>query len=358
MWTREGRRAGIVDVAADAKVSPATVSRYFNAPAIVRYETRKRIEAAIEKLGYVRNRVAGGVSGGETGCIGIVVPTIDNAIFSELLQEFSSALALHGRTMVIAAHGYDLGREEILVKSLLEQRVDALALIGLEHTPRTLRQLRQHKLPTVCVWNHDEDSRLPCIGFDNCEAGRMAADHLVKLGHSSILFAFGEERGNDRAADRKKGALKAMSAVSASTRSKRQMACPYDVQKSKEQIKECLARSNAPTAVLAGNDVIAQGALFAAMSLGLRVPEDVSVVGIGDFRGSSAFEPGLTTLRIPARRIGRRSADALVEMIEWPNVNFHHNECLPVELIVRGSTAPPKHRWRVSSGTKPESARA
>ena len=349
MWTRSGARPGIVDVATSANVSPATVSRYFNTPDIVRYDTKKRIEAAITKLGYVRNRAARSVNVGKTGCVGIVVPTIDNAIFSEMLQEFSSALAVHGRTMLIAAHGYDLGREEVLVNSLLEQRVDALALIGLEHTKETLRLINRHGLPAVFVWNHSRRSPQPCIGVDNREAGRTATEYLLSLGHREILLAFGEERGNDRAADRKKGALEAIQAATQRARTCRQISCPYDIQKSKEQIREILLAPDGPTAVLAGNDVIAQGALFAAMSLGLKVPDDLSVVGIGDFRGSSAIEPGLTTLRIPARRIGRSSADALVEMIEWPDAKIHHNECLPVELIVRGSTAPPRRRRRTTS---------
>ncbi|MYG53017.1 MAG: LacI family DNA-binding transcriptional regulator [Rhodospirillaceae bacterium] len=334
---KRGRLPGIVDVAERAKVSPATVSRYFNDPDIVRYRTRERIRKAVEDLGYVRNRAMRSMVGGATGSIGLVIPTIDNAIFSEMLQAFSSALATHGRTMLIAAHGYDLAREAVLVHSLSEQRVDALALIGLEHRPETLAQIERQGIPAAMLWNYRPDQDWPCIGFDNELAGRLAAEHLLTLGHRDILFATAEERSNDRAADRRRGALDAVRGAGLPVSEGRRIVCPYDIRMSKELIAGTLRAGDRPSAIFAGNDVIAQGALFAATSLGIRVPDDLSVIGIGDFRGSDAFEPGLTTVRIPARRIGRLAADALVEMIDWPEADFHHEHCCPLELIVRGT---------------------
>ena len=334
---KRGRLPGIVDVANRAEVSPATVSRYFNDPDIVRYRTRERIRHAVEELGYVRNRAMRSMVGGATGCIGLVIPTIDNAIFSEMLQTFSSALATHGRTMLIAAHGYDLAREAVLVHSLSEQRVDALALIGLDHRPETLAQIERQGIPAAMLWNYRPDQAWPCIGFDNEQAGRMATGHLLALGHRDILFATGDERSNDRAAGRRKGALEAARQAGIAVADGRRIACPYDIRMSKELIARNLEAGDRPAAILAGNDVIAQGAMFAAASLGIAVPDDLSVIGIGDFRGSDAFEPGLTTVRIPARRIGQLAADALVEMIDWPEADFHHEHCCPLELIVRGT---------------------
>ncbi len=336
-YRKRGRLPGIVDVAKRAKVSPATVSRYFNDPDIVRFPTRERIRLAVEELGYVRNRAVRSMVGGATGAIGLVIPTIDNAIFSEMLQTFSSALAVHGRTMLIAAHGYDLAREAVLVHSLAEQRVDALALIGLEHRPETLAQIERQDIPCALLWNYRPDVDWPCIGFDNERAGAMAAGHLLGLGHRDILFATGDERSNDRATGRRIGALAAARRAGLTVPETRRIACPYDIGQSKELIARKLQESDRPSAIFAGNDVIAQGAMFAAASLGIGVPDDLSIVGIGDFPGSAAFEPGLTTVRIPARRIGQLAADALVEMIDWPEADFHHRHCCPLELMVRGT---------------------
>jgi LacI family transcriptional regulator, galactose operon repressor len=331
---------GIVDVAERARVSPATVSRYFNAPKIVSYDTRKRIEAAVEALGYVPNGAARSLNRGASGTVGLIVPTIDNAIFAELAQAFSTALFRHSRTMLIAAHGYDLSREAILVESLLEHRVDALGLVGLKHEDATFQILKRRGLPAVMMWNYRQRQPLPCVGVDNREVGRVATRHLLELGHRDILFLFAEPRMNDRAADRRAGALAVMSEGGTVVPANRRLVCSYDVQAAKELASTALQSKARPTAIFSGNDVIALGVLFAAMSLGIRIPEQLSLIGIGDFRGSSAVEPGLTTVRIPARRIGRRAAEILVEMLEWPNAELSHDERFSVELFERGSTGP------------------
>ncbi len=329
---------GIVDVAAKPGVSPATVSRFYNSPEIVRYKTRQRIEDAAKSLGYVPNGVARSLNRGRSGTIGLIVPTIDNAIFAELAQAFSTALFRHSRTMLIAAHGYDLAREAILTETLLEHRVDALALVGLKHEEATFAQLERRGIPTVLMWNFRRRQRFPCIGLDNRDAGRIATEHLIELGHTDILFLVADPQTNDRAADRRAGALAAMNEAGLKVPPERICICPYDVPAAKEIVLKALTSKSQPTSILSGNDVIALGALFAAMSLGVRIPQDLSIVGIGDFRGSSAVEPGLTTVRIPARRIGRKAAESLIEMTEWPDSGAVYESRMSPELLVRGST--------------------
>ncbi|MGD9785485.1 MAG: LacI family DNA-binding transcriptional regulator [Hyphomicrobiaceae bacterium] len=331
---------GIVDVAKRARVSPATVSRFFNRPEIVSYDARKRIEAAVQALGYVPNAAARSLNRGATGTIGLIVPTLDNAIFAELTQAFSTALSRNSRTMLIAAHGYDLAREAVLVESLLEHRVDALALVGLKHEDATFELLKRRDVPAILVWNFRQRQPLPCVGVDNREVGRRATQHLLDLGHRDILFLFADPRMNDRAGDRRAGALAAMTERGIKVPAERRIVCPYDVDAAKAIAVEALSSSDRPTAIFSGNDVIAQGVLFAAMSLNIRIPRDLSIIGIGDFRGSAAVEPGLTTVRIPSRRIGQRAAEILVEMIEWsPSVNVHE-ERFEATMVERGSTAP------------------
>lgn len=331
---------GIVDVAAHARVSPATVSRFFNSPKLVRLETRQRIEAAVAHLGYVPNAVARSLNRGNSGTVGLIVPTIDNAIFSEMAQSFSDALFRHSRTMVIASHSYDLVRESVLVESLASQRVDALALIGCTHAPETLNILQRQSIPTVYIWSYRQRQPHPCIGVDNREVGRLATQHLLALGHRDIAFAFPEARSNDRAADRRAGALAAMADAGHTVPRARRLRCPYDMDAARALGLEVLAQPDRPTAILTGNDVIAFGMRFAAQALGLRVPDDVSIVGMGDFKGSAAIEPGLTTVRIPAKRIGRLAAERLIEMIEHPTTYNDRDEQLEVELRERGSTGP------------------
>lgn len=127
----------IIDVANHAGVSPATVSRSFNHPDKVLISTRKRIEKAIAQTGYIRNRAAQAIHGKRSGTVGLIVPTLDNAIFSNLIQAFSDEMREHSFTMLVATHGYDLNDEYLLLRSLLEHRVEGVALIGHDHSDDT-----------------------------------------------------------------------------------------------------------------------------------------------------------------------------------------------------------------------------
>ena len=335
---REGLPS-IADVARAADVSIATVSRFFNEPGKVREKTRNKIGMVVEQLGYVPH-AARTLDPQSSGSVGLIVPTIDSAIFSEMIQEFSTTLFKHARTTLIAAHGYDLKQEAILVESLIGQHIDALAIVGIDHSAETLKQLDGAGIPIVVTWSFRKDLPWPCVGVDNAEAGWRAMEHLLSLGHRDILLLLTDTQANDRTSDRQKGALAALSSWSVTVTDCRQVVCPYDIQRSKDLTINALSRQPRPTAVFAINDVIAQGALFAAGALGLSIPDDLSIVGIGDFRGSSAMEPGITTLRIPARRIGSGAAEVLITMLNAHNARIDLGQKLDLELSIRGSTAP------------------
>jgi LacI family transcriptional regulator len=173
---------GIIEVAKRAGVSPATVSRFFNTPDVVKPPTRTRIQQAAEDLGYIRDRMAGSLHNRFSGTIGLVVPTIDNAIFAELIQAFSAQLRRHDRTMLIAAHGYDLALEVLLIRSLLERRIDGIAMIGLEHNIASLEMLATRHVPVLAAWNYRDDSPISCVGANNFDAGFRVSRYLVEHG--------------------------------------------------------------------------------------------------------------------------------------------------------------------------------
>ena len=128
------KKADIVAVARDANVSISTVSRTFNHPELVKPATRKKIDRAVRRLGYIRNRAAQTMHGIRSGTIGVVVPTIDHTIFAEVIQAFSDAVDEQGFTILLASHGYDLEREYGILRKFLEHRVDGVALIGFDHS--------------------------------------------------------------------------------------------------------------------------------------------------------------------------------------------------------------------------------
>ncbi|WGI22411.1 substrate-binding domain-containing protein [Amylibacter sp. IMCC11727] len=337
MAGKQSGKVDIVAVAKAAKVSASTVSRTFNHPDLVNPATRKKIDRTIRRLGYIRNRAAQAMHGKRSSTVGLVVPTIDHAIFAELVQSFSETLEAAGFTILMTSHGYDLEREYAVVRKLLEHRVDGVALIGLEHSDETYRLLEQQELPTLAVWNFDKASRVSCVGAENMLAGRMAAEHLLELGHRDIGAVFPNTQGNDRSFDRLRGAKAALSEAGITVPENRQWTTPYSVAQAKAVCLEILAKTDRPSALLCGNDVIAQGCLYAAAQRGLRVPQDLSVMGIGDFKGSKDIEPALSTVRLPAQTIGERAAKLIVRLIAGEKTEITR-EAFPPKLMERVST--------------------
>jgi len=262
---------------------------------------------------------------------------IDNAIFSELIEAFSERLRERERTMLIASHGYNLPLEVAIVRSLLERRIDGVVLIGFDHDPIPLEMLAQRGVPAISAWNFRADSALPCVGADNRSAGAQVTEHLLDLGHRDIAFLFPETVSNDRARDRLEGAQDALAERGFILDAARLMVAPYDIGRAKAVAKTLLTK-NPPTAVVCGNDIIAQGVVYACQALEIRIPDALSVVGIGDFRGSAHMEPGLTTLRLPAHQIGQLAADTILEMSLSGLPPSEKRQNVEATLIERGST--------------------
>ncbi|EBA04950.1 MAG: LacI family DNA-binding transcriptional regulator [Paracoccaceae bacterium] len=337
MVKKQNTKADIVDVARAAKVSASTVSRSFNHPNLVNPATRKKIDRAVKKLGYIRNRAAQAMHGKRSGTIGLIVPTIDHAIFAEVVQSFSEVLEATGFTILMASHGFDLDREYQVLRKLLEHRVDGVALIGLNHTEDTFQLLEQQEIPAVAIWNYSDQSRISCVGADNHLAGQLAAQHLLALGHQDIGLIFPATDGNDRALGRMNGAVETLAAAGISVPDEWRFEAPYDIGRAKKVCLEMFQHPHRPKALLCGNDVIAQGAIFAAQSEGLNVPQDMSIIGVGDFKGSAEIEPALSTIRIPAKNIGRISGELIVDLVASGSTTPERILC-DVKQIIRNST--------------------
>lgn len=344
------RHVNIFDVANEAGVSPATVSRCVNHPEKVSADTRRLVEAAIRETGYVRNRAAQAFHGRRSGTIGLVVPTVDYAIFASMVQAFTDAAEAAGFTLLLGTHGYDLEQEYRVVRKLLEHRVDGIALTGLDRTEDCLALLARQSTPALSVWNYDPASALPSVGAVNAEAGELAARHLVELGHRRIALVFPPTTDNDRARARMNSALAVLAAHGATPQPDHVARCRYDTGLAKKVVGALLAQKARPTAILCGNDVIARGALYAAREAGLSVPEALSVAGIGDFAGSSDMVPALTTVGIPAVAIGTEAAALLIHMI-GEETSIAPGVAFPVTLHARETTAPPAAG---RSSTRPE----
>ncbi len=339
MVKKQSDKVDIVAVARAARVSASTVSRSYNHPELVNPATRKKIDRAVRKLGYIRNRAAQTMHGKRSATIGLIVPTINHAIFAEVIQAFSDSVEKEGFTILIASHGYDLEKEYAVMRKFLEHRVDGVALIGLEHAEETFQLLEQQEIPTIAMWNFDNDSRISCVGAKNLDAGALAAEHLVCYGHREIGLMFPPATGNDRAQGRLEGVMRVLQEAQITVPQEWQSEAPYSLTQAKQVCVDLLSQTTRPTALLCGNDILAQGAVFASQKLGLSVPDDISIIGIGDFKGSADLEPGLTTIRIPAQEIGRISGETICQLIGNDLVSIRRHEC-DLTRVLRHTTKP------------------
>ena len=335
---KKQKNADIIAVAKAARVSPSTVSRSFNHPDLVKASTRKKIDNAVRKLGYIRNRAAQTIHGIRSGTIGLVVPTIDHTIFAELIQSFSVSIDRFGFTILLASHGYDLQREYALVRKMLEHRVDGVALIGLEHADETFALIERQAIPSILLWNHSDRTALRCVGTNNYSAGNIIGTYIVEQGHSDIALIFPPIDGNDRAAQRYRGVLAAIEGAGLSIPEAWNLKAPYSVAGAKAAAAAILRGDSTPSALICGNDVQAWGALNAASRFNISIPDELSVTGIGDFKGSKDLEPALTTVRIPARQIGSQAAITIARAITEPDTAVVSQNIEP-ELMVRGTCA-------------------
>lgn len=341
MADRNAKKADIVSVAKAANVSISTVSRYFNHPELLKHTTRRKIDRAVRKTGYIRNRAAQTIHGIRSGTIGVLVPTIDHAIFAEAVQAFSDAVDAHGFTILLASHGYDQQREYAILRKFLEHRVDGVVLTGLDHDAAVFQLIESQRVPTVLMWNYAADAAFPSVGADNTLAGEIIAQHVLSLGHRRIACMFPPVQGNDRAQARFDAVHQVLLDAGVQVPAAHNLTTVYSISASKRDTQTLLATPDPPTALICGNDILATGALYGAAAAGFDVPRDLSIVGIGDFKGASEIEPALTTVRLPARRIGREAGLAIVAAITEPENPPTGKHCAP-ELVVRGSAAAPR----------------
>lgn len=338
MPDKNERKSDITTVARAARVSASTVSRYFNHPELLKLATRKRVDSAVRRTGYIRNRAAQTMHGIRSGTIGVLVPTLEHAIFAEVVQAFSDTVDKLGFTILLASHGYDLQREYTILRKFLEHRVDGVVLTGLDHDEAVFQLLEQQQIPSLSMWNYAPNAAIPCVGADNKLAGRLIAEHILSLGHTRIACMFPPTDGNDRALARSEIVLETLEQANVTVPKAWSLSTVYNISASKRDSQGLFSHSDRPTALICGNDILATGALYGAKAAGLRVPDDISVVGIGDFKGSADIEPGLTTVRLPAQRIGQEAGEFLAKaIVEQKLLIGCSRHCEPT-LIERHST--------------------
>jgi len=327
------------DVAERAGVSTATVSRALTMPAKVSADALRRVQKAVKESGYLPHGAARALRSRRTRTIGAVIPTLDNAIFANATHVLQKTLEENEYNLLVACHEFDPAAETRITQSLIERGVDGVVLVGLDHEPELFELLTSFRVPYVLTWAVDPAQRHPCVGFRNREAAARVADYLLDMGHRRIAMISGETAHNDRARERLTGVREALHARGLQLDPSWLIEVPYTFDAARHAMRRLAALSPLPTAIICGNDVLAIGALSEARALGLQVPARLSITGFDDLQISSLVVPPLTTVHVPTRELGRLAACQLLARIAGDAVDASRE--VQVELIVRGSTAPP-----------------
>lgn len=306
----------LYDVASEAGVSTATVSRCLNFPDRVKDHTRKRVMAAVVALGYSPNFGAKAMAARRTKTIGAIIPTMENAIFARGLQAFQEELRNHGYTLLVASTSYQPEIEDEQIRSLVGRGADALLLIGHDRNQEIYDFLETQGVPALVTWAFDPASPRPSVGFDNKAAMREMANEVLRLGHRKVALISADSTKNDRARERRAGIQDAMIVAGHDPKVLQIIETTYGIEDGAVAFETLMTSETIPTAIFCGNDVLAVGALRRAREMGISVPDDVSVIGFDDIELAQVAYPPLTTVHVPHREMGQRAALALVALLQ------------------------------------------
>lgn len=325
-------RVTIRDVAAQAGVSVATVSKVINGRYGVAADTTARVNAVISDLGYQASLVAQSLRNHRTNVIGILVADLE-PFSAELLKGAADAIRGSGFEMVVYSAGGladdHVGWERRYLSRLSGTLIDGAVLV----TPTVVDV--NYGAPIVAIDPHTGQSELPTIDSDNLRGGQLATAHLLGLGHRRIAMLSGRP-DLESSRLREQGYRQAMAAAGVPVSEDLVLVGGYDAQASAECTRTLLTSAQPPTAIFAANDVSAIAVIQAAVGLGLRVPADLSVVGFDNIPESALCAPPLTTVNQPIRQMGERSIQLLLRLMRGDHVEDTHLT-LQTDLVVRQS---------------------
>ncbi|MDJ0943959.1 MAG: LacI family DNA-binding transcriptional regulator [Kiloniellales bacterium] len=336
--SRRPAHNGIREVARAAGVSIATVSRAFNRPEAVNAETRERVLAAAQRLTYIPDGAARSLSSQKSFRVGVVIPTMDDSIFARFVEALQQRLGTIGYALLIGVDRFNAEQELIEVRNLLESGVDAVVLCGAQRSQETYELLETRALPYLITHVHAEDPTQISVGYDNREGAAMATHYLADLGHERIgVMDYPPER-NDRAGLRIAGVVEALAERGLTLPPERRIERPFSIEEGRIGLRQLLAQDPRPTAVFCGNDILAVGALFEAQAQGLRVPEELSIVGYDNLELTAQVAPALTTVHVPTGEMGARAAEVLSLILSHKSVPRRTR--IGTSLIIRKTTGP------------------
>jgi len=334
--SRATGRITLADVASTAGVSPITVSRALRGERAVAPELVARVQAAVAKLGYVPNPAARALASGMGSHVAVLIPMLSNALFVDLLEAVQRTLRQAGYQTLIGVTHYDPAEEETLLREQLLHRPAGLLVTGFERNDATRSLISQSGVPCVHLMEASGTQGVYSVGFSQVDAGDELTRHLLARGHQRIAFAAAQL--DPRTLQRLEGWRRALTRAGRYEPTLEWLnPAPSSISLGARMFEQIMGQQPAVDAIFFCNDDLAQGALLAALRMGIAVPQRVAVAGFNDLTGSDQMLPPLTTVRTPRAAIGQAAASMLLalmrgEAVPSPSIDLGY------ELLVRGST--------------------
>lgn len=327
----------ITEIAKLAGVSIATVSRCINNPKQVRDKTREKVQKAIKETGFSVNTVAQNFRRGKTNMIMVVIPSIGEPFFTDVMHGLRSEAQKNGYSLLINENHLDNMSAEEIDAMMLSRQVDGIILLA-SMSPfgsEVISGQSNRRLPIVigCEAITEELKGLPSVHIDNFAAAQEATDYLISLGHKHIAFMAGEETSL-LTKDRENGYASAVKKAGLSTTI---ASGNLTIAGARTATVELLNLPDRPTAIFCATDEMAIGTLHEIKAAGLSVPSDISVMGFDNNRYAAVMDPPLTTIGQPAAEIGRRTAKRMIKAIEHGLDNSNKPDIIEHKLIIRSS---------------------
>lgn len=334
--SRATGRVTLADVAQAAGVSPITVSRALRGERAVDPELVARVHAAATKLGYVPDPAARALASSHSSHVGVLIPMLSNALFVDLLEAVQRTLRPAGYQALIGITHYDPVEEELLLREHLLHRPAGMLVTGIERSESTRALIAQSGVPCVHVMETSDAPGVYSVGMSQSDAGAAMTRHLLSRGRRRI--AFGAAQLDPRTMQRLQGWRDALSQAGLyDQRLEWLNPAPSSLALGGLMFEQIIGQTPAIDAVFFCNDDLAQGALLAALRLGIPVPQRIAVAGFNDLTGSDQMVPALTTVRTPRTEMGQAAAEMLLALMRGQTPASATVD-VGYSLVVRGST--------------------
>lgn len=303
----------VSDVARLAQVSDSTVSRTLRNHGLIADATRDRVMEAVRALGYVPNRIAGSLASLDSQLVGVVIPSLSNIVFPEVLQGINAGLAGTNRQSVISVTDYDLDKEEVVVRNLLAWQPAAVLIAGSTHTEATRRMLDLSGIRVIEFMEIDHPPIDVAVGLSHVAAGAAAAQHLIARGYRRFGYVGYGGTTDFRARMRYDGFRAALAEAGVALEAEAMSDGQTSVGKGKAQTAELCARAPGVEVVVYSNDDMAVGGLFHCLGAGIRVPDDLALFGFNGLDIGRELPMPLSTIRSNRFNIGQRAVEVFLD---------------------------------------------